>query len=188
MKGKQSILEKLPGLERLPKLLERFKYPLGILLLGAALLLWPGRKTSKPVEAEPVVTAAAEEDLMYGDYCRSMERQLEGILNQIDGAGRVRVLLTLKRGPAASYQTDVLSDERSEGEETRLSREEKTVILNRGSAYDELAVVSTACPVFQGALIVAEGGADPEVRYRLSAAVAALLDLGADQITVVKMK
>ena len=62
------------------------------------------------------------------------------------------------------------------------------MILSRGNAYDELAVVQTAYPVFQGALVVAEGGADPKVRLQLSAAVAALLDLGADQITVVKMK
>ena len=61
-------------------------------------------------------------------------------------------------------------------------------MIGRGSAYDEPAVVSTAYPVFQGALVVAEGGADPSVRYQLSAAVAALLGLGADQITVVKMK
>ena len=62
------------------------------------------------------------------------------------------------------------------------------MILNRGSAYNEPAVVSRAYPVFQGALIVAEGGADAQVRFQLSAAVAGLLGLGTDQITVVKMK
>ena len=61
-------------------------------------------------------------------------------------------------------------------------------MIQCGSAYDEPAVVSTAYPVFQGAVIVADGGADPSIRYQLSSAVAALLGLGADQITVLKMK
>ena len=178
----------LPGLEKLPKLLDRFKYPLGILLLGVALLLWPSRKTEEPAAAEPVPAVTEESGETGEDYCRSMEQRLEALLCQVEGAGKVRVLLSLKSGPAASYQTDVNTEERPEGEGTVRSREEKTVILSRGSAYDELAVVRTAYPVFQGALIVAEGGADPVVRAQLSAAVAALLDLGADQITVVKMK
>ena len=86
------------------------------------------------------------------------------------------------------YQTDRREQTEQEGERSSREAEEKTVMQNRGSAYNEPAVVSTAYPVFQGALIVAEGGGDPEVRLRLSAAVSALLGLGADQITVVKMK
>ena len=179
---------KLPGLEKLPELLDRYKYPILILLAGVALVLWPGRKTegSALAASEPSAPATVSDEGQ--DYCRRMERELEALLSQVDGAGRVRVLLTLKTGPVSAYQTDRSRSERGEGESQSLSEEEKTVILSRGSAYDEPAVVSTAYPVFQGALIVAEGGADPAVRLQLSAAVAALLDLGADQITVVKMK
>ena len=179
---------KLPGLDKLTALLDRFKYPLAILLLGVVLLLWPSGK-DKPAVAAASPSGSAETASDEGaDYCRRMEQQLEALLSQVDGAGRVRVLLTLKTGPASAYQTDRSVSERREGESESLSEEEKTVILSRGSAYDEPAVVSTAYPVFQGALIVAEGGADPSVRLQLSAAVAALLDLGADRITVVKMK
>ena len=117
-----------------------------------------------------------------------MERELSGMLSQVEGAGKVQVMLTLKTGPASQYQTDRSLTASREGEKESQSSEERTVMIGRGSAYDEPAVVSTAYPVFQGALIVAEGGADPSVRYQLSAAVAALLGLGVDQITVVKMK
>ena len=178
---------KLPGSDKLPVLLDRFKYPLAILLLGLVLLLWPsGKDKDRADDPAPVTTEAVSDN--GEDYCRTMERQLEALLCQVEGAGRVRVLLTLKTGPASSYQTDISRSQRREGEDENGSEEQKTVILSRGSAYDEPAVVSTAYPVFQGALIVAEGGADPSVRLQLSAAVAALLGLGADQITVVKMK
>lgn len=179
---------KLRGLEKLPALLDRYKYPIAILLFGVALLLWPSSKEEKQAVSNPApaVTEAVSDE--GADYCCRMERKLETLLSQVEGAGSVRVLLTLKIGPATAYQSDRSRSERREGTEESLTEEEKTVILSRGSAYDEPAIVSTAYPVFQGALIVAEGGGEPDVRLRLSAAVAALLDLGADQITVVKMK
>lgn len=179
---------KLLGLEKLPSLLDRFKYPLAILLLGVVLLLWPSNKEEKQT-ASGLTPETTESRADEGEeYREKMEQQIESLLSQVEGAGRVRVLLTLKTGPATAYQSDVSRDRRLEGDREDLSEEEKTVILSRGSAYDEPAVVSTAYPVFQGALIVAEGGADPSVRLQLSTAVAALLGLGADQITVVKMK
>ena len=181
MKGKL----KLPG--RLPVLLERYKYPILVLLLGLALLLWPSQgKGQSPQSPEPAATEAAGES--ESAYCARTARELEALLSQTEGAGRVRVMLTLKTGPALRYQTDRREQTEQEGERSSREAEEKTVMQNRGSAYNEPAVVSTAFPVFQGALIVAEGGGDPEVRLRLSAAVSALLGLGADQITVVKMK
>lgn len=175
------------ALEMLPALLERYKYPLLILLLGAALVLWP----SKGGKAEAAPVTEPEESVpedIGARYRAETEAQLEQLLSQIDGAGRVRVMLTLKTGPAANYQTDRDSSEDRDGERVQSALEEKTVMVSRGSAYNEPAVISTAYPVFQGALVVAEGGADPRIRYQLSAAVAALLGLGADQITVVKMK
>ena len=182
MKIGREIVGKLPGL------LERYKYPALILLIGLVLVLLPTGKET-PKRQEPVETVAAERGPEEEeDYRARMERELSALLSQVEGAGRVKVMLTLKTGPAAHYQTDRSVSSSREGEKESQSSEERTVMIARGSAYDEPAVVSTAYPVFQGALIVAEGGADPGVRYQLSASVAALLGLGADQITVVKMK
>ena len=174
-------------LGKLPALLERYKYPALTLVLGLFLVLLPsGRKESA---AQTTTEAAATEaPAAEPDYCAEMERELAALLSQVEGAGRVKVMLSLKTGPASQYQTDRSVSTSRDGEKESESSEERTVMIGRGSAYDEPAVVSTAYPVFQGALIVAEGGADPSVRYQLSAAVAALLGLGVDQITVVKMK
>lgn len=181
------LLKQLAG--KLPAGLERWKYPALILLLGVALVLWPVRSKGENAvqvrESEPS-PEVSEEDA--AAYRQRTERELESVLSQIEVAGRVRVMLTLRTGPETRYQTDRSVTERSEGDRTEWSSEEKTVILDRGSAYHEPAVVTTAYPAFQGALILAEGGGDPKLRLELSAAVAALLGLGADQITVLKMK
>lgn len=179
------LAERLRG--KLPALLERYKYPALILLIGFVLVLWPSGK-EEAAQPEPQETAAAQSVPTDEDYRARMERELASLLSQVEGAGRVKVMLTLKTGPASVYQTDRSVSSSRDGEKESQSAEERTVMIGRGSAYDEPAVVSQAYPVFQGALIVAEGGADPSVRYQLSAAVAALLGLGADQITVVKMK
>ena len=176
-------------LEKLPKLLDRYKYPLLILLLGVFLLLLPGKKQDGTGTAAPSDNSPETDIRDLGEsYRKQTEEALASLLSQIEGAGRVRVMLTLKTGPADQYQTDRSGSGTEEGDRRSSSWEEKTVMRTQGSAYHEPAVVTTVYPVFQGALIVAEGGADPNVRYQLSAAVAALLDLGTDQITVVKMK
>lgn len=176
----------LPG--QLPALLDRYKLPLLILLLGVGLMLWPSKEDTS-VAPTPTQALSEPEPADEGEaYRAKTERELEALLTQVDGAGKVRVMLTLRSGPSSHYLTDRTQTSVSESDRHSESVEEKTVILNRGSAYNEPAVVSRAYPVFQGALIVAEGGADAQVRYQLSAAVAGLLGLGADQITVVKMK
>lgn len=180
--------EALAYFNKLPALLERYRYPLLILLAGLALLLIPGgRGGESSPETSPPAAEPAQEDWGRA-YCAAMEKELEAALSQMEGAGQVRVLLSLKTGPAARYQTDVNRSSSTEEGRSSESLEEKTVMLERGGAYNEPAVVSTAYPVFQGALILAQGAGDPELRLRISAAAAALLGLGADQITVVKMK
>lgn len=189
MGGRIKVKWDLPG--KIPAFLDRYKLPILTLLIGVVLLLWsPGEKQKQievPTQSLPEQTQLHTKD--EGEAYRSRtERQLETLLAQIDGAGRVRVMLTLRTGPAANYQKDSSRTDSAEGERRSESVEEKTVILSRSNAYNEPAIVSTAYPVFQGALIVAEGGGDAKICYQLSAAVSALLGLGADQITVVKMK
>ena len=165
--------------------LRRFRWPLLIGLLGLALMLLPaGGKEQTPVPTEqPQQTQPDAED-----YCAAMERRLEQILSRIEGAGNVCVMLTLEAGPSTRYQSDESRTERSDGAGRQTESEKKTVILQRGGSYNEAAVVKTEYPAFRGALIVSRGADDASVRYQLLSAVSALLGLGTDQITVVKMK
>ena len=178
---------KLPG--KLTSLLQRYRYPLLILLAGLVLLLWPGGSKNRSPETavEPPAETSSPADAAMA-YREQLERELESLLSQVQGAGRVRVLLTLKTGPAAQYQTDRSSSSQRSEQGTEERKEEKTVLTERGSAYNEPTLVTTAYPVFQGALIVSQGAGDPSVRLALLGAVSALLGLGADQVTVVTMK
>lgn len=172
------------------KKIQQYRYPALVLLLGLALALLPSaRKTEAP--------AITQEDTQSADptpwedeaaYLHQTEQRLERVLSQISGAGQVRVMLTLRSSRASQYQSDYRTESETGADRTVSASEQKTVILGKGSAYDEPAVVKTEYPSFQGALIVCGGGENAQVRYAVIRAVSALLDLGTDEITVVKMK
>ena len=166
--------------EKIRSLFSRLKYPIAILLVGAALLLLPGRSTAKTeAPSEPTSAADSQED---------WEARLADILSEIQGAGKVRVMLTQDQGSQVIYQQDrELDTDQDDSGKTRRERTE-TVILSRGSSNQEALVTQVVSPRFRGALVVCGGGDDPRVRLAVVQAVCGVTGLGADQVTVLKMK
>lgn len=161
---------------------KKYRYVALVLVIGLVLLLLPWGSGEEDAPAEEPET---ESDTV---YAARMEARLTEMLTQIEGAGSVQVMLTLEGSGTTTYQMDVQYSSAADGESTQHSEERKTVILSTGSAYDEAAVVAVTYPAFQGALIICQGADSAAVRYQLVQAVAALTGLGADRITVVKMK
>ncbi len=163
-------------IDKISEFLKKYKYVAIVLLIGIVLLLWPERE-----EREVIEEVQAQDDSV---YAQKIEERLNLMLSQIDGAGRVEVMLTLQSGTRLEYQMDTQTD--IDGD--RSSVERKTVILSEGSAYDEAAVSEVQYPQFQGALVICEGADSAAVKLDLLNAVSALTGLRSDQITVVKMK
>lgn len=149
--------------------LSKFKYPVLILLLGVGLmLLSPTEKKQAAVSAPRQPTAQEE-----------LQSQLEAVLSQVAGAGRVRVLLTMEAGTAYTYQTDE--------EITDTERRVETVLVSVENG-EEAVTRQTIYPTYKGALVVCQGADSASVRLDLVNAVASLTGLGSDKITVIKMK
>lgn len=182
MKSELNLLKKLPAF------LRRYRYPALILLIGVGLMLWPSRtqRTSEPKQTNPVESAEKTENET--DERKRMEAELAKILSEIDGAGQVRVMLTLRSTRTTQYQVNEDSQTLNDGTKISASKRTETVMMSEGSSYNEPVVVRQIYPAYQGALIVSQGGDNPAVRYQLANAVSALLGIGTDQITVVKMK
>lgn len=174
--------------KKVPAFLKRYRYPALILLLGIGLMLWPGRGWKTEQTVQPVQTQAADAPESESAYLRRMEAELTKILSEMEGAGQVRVMLTLRTSASTQYQMNEESQSQTDGTKNSVNKRTETVMTSRGSSYNEPTVVRQFYPAFQGALIVSQGGEDPAVRYRIANAVSALLGIGTDQITVVKMK
>ena len=155
----------------------KYKYVFLLIGIGVLLLLIP---TSPSRESSSKVISNTEEDFSVG----ALEEKLEYILAQIEGAGQVKVMLTVERGMKRIFA----QDGRLEQENDSLQRESETVVISSGTGTQETVLVQQIYPQFQGALVVAEGGGDPSVRLKLTEAVAALTGLGADKISVCKGK
>ena len=161
-------------MKKLTGLLGQYKWALLVLTAGLLLLLWP---QSGGTAAE-AAAGGEQEDVFYDPA--ELERKMEKILSRIEGAGEVTVLLTVKSGAEWVYAADTEYSEDERGRDERSS----TVLVSTGGGTEEAVAVRQEGPTFQGAVVVCDGGNDPDVRLNITRAVAALTGLRSDRITV----
>lgn len=164
--------------------LKKYKHALLVVFLGMILLLLP---TGKSVKEDPTTDESFDPELL-SSYGQQVEERMEAVLSQIDGVGQVRVILTMKQSGTNHYLYDSVISKEQDGDRISESEERNTVLFSQGSSYDEATITTIDYPLFQGALIVCEGGGKPEIQLLLTQAVSALTNLRSDKITVVKMK
>ncbi len=155
--------------EKLTAAFKKYRYALIIALVGLLLMALPEKK-AEPVQSEPAQSAEAD----------TLQEELAQILSKIQGAGRVEVLLTQLSGPETIYQTDL--------DQSDTDTRRDTVILSDSSRGEAGLVRQVNPPVYQGALIVCQGGDSPAVKLAIVQAVMSVTGLTSNQITVLKMK
>lgn len=174
------------GLKNILKAVDKYKYVLLVLIIGIVILLVPSSDSDSKASATAAKAASVDFSL------EEFQNRLESVLSQIDGAGKVAVTLTIKTGEERIVAVDqqVSRNTYDESGVKRTESEEKhsTVVMSSGGGGQEVVVLKSIYPTFQGALIVCEGGDSASVRLKISEAVSALTGLGADKISVVKMK
>ena len=158
--------------QRINALFGKYKYPMLVALVGLGLMLLP----SEQEPTEPAEPPRAVE-------C-SLDEKLEALLGRIEGAGQVSVLLTEKEGSQTLYQTDSQTD----ADESGSRRTDDTVLIEDENRTESGLVRQTLGPVYRGAVILCQGADDPSVKLAVVEAVRCVTGLGADQISVQKMK
>ncbi|MCI8479167.1 MAG: stage III sporulation protein AG [Oscillospiraceae bacterium] len=162
-------------LGRLGTVVGKYKYVCLVILAGVLLLLLPdkARLETKQTQAElPEDSCSVEE----------MEQKLEHALSQIEGAGQVTVVLTVKGGSRRVLAQDSAISQTEEHKDSTWN----TVVISEGSGRESTVLLQQLSPEFRGALVVCSGGGDPTVRLKVVEAVAALTGLGSDRISVCK--
>lgn len=156
--------------------IRKHKYALAVVVLGLLLILMPIGSDSKKANSEiqtQSYTAAVD----------TMEQRLADILSRIDGAGKVQVMLTVASSEQTVYQED--TDLSGGGAET--SRYDTVIIQD--SQGNEMGLIQQVIGAkYQGAIIVCQGAGKPAVKLAIVEAVSRATGLGADQISVLKMK
>ncbi len=124
-----------------------------------------------------------------------IERKLEDILEKIDGAGDVKVMITYQDSGTQVVEKDKNTSENSleESDSTGGIRSTKEQQLQESTVYEEADAGNTPfvskelLPKVEGILIVASGGDNQKVKQNISEAVLALFQVEAHRIKIVKM-
>ena len=159
--------------QRINAIFAKYKYPILILFVGLGLMLLPERSEQS---AAPIPVQTLEET--------PLEERLEAILSKIEGAGQVQVLLTEDSGRETLYQTDSTSESGDSGSR----RSDDTVLVEDSSRVESALVRQIFEPKYRGAVVLCQGADAPSVRLAIVEAVRCVTGLGADKISVLKMK
>lgn len=167
--------------EYLKKLFHRYQYVLLVCGLGILLMLWPGGGNESSSDASLPAENAQENDTFL------LEQQLQALLEQMDGVGRVQVMLTVKSSSESIYAYDKTENRSGDTETGELSRQSQLVTVTQNG--DQIPVPRyQEGPTYQGAAVVCDGGGSPAVQLAVTKVVQSLTGISSDHIVISKMK
>lgn len=130
-------------------------------------------------------------------YAACWEEKLEESLRCVEGAGQVRVLITLagseeqvlardgKEEVSDTQETDAAGGS-SHVSETKLDRSVVKTVNERGQEIP--LVVGTIAPKVEGVVVIAQGAGSERVRRDIIEAIQVLFEVDMNRIAVIKMK
>lgn len=154
----------------------KYKYVLVVLLVGILLMMIP----SKESELNPDIEPAPVNELQSAD----LATELSEMLSSIQGAGCVKVMLTVSEGERTLYQTDTTDSHSDSNTNTKT----QTVLITDSERNQSGLIQQKNPPVYRGAVVLAQGANEPTVRLAIVDAVCKATGLGADKIAILKMK
>lgn len=150
----------------------KYRFVLLILLIGICLMLIPDFTSKQENTEVPVHTE---------ETAPSLTQELEAILSQVKGAGKVSVMLSVEEGEHIRYQTD----DTYGGTDTQ--RHETVLITDKDRAQSGL-IQQVNPPRYRGAVIVCKGAQSPAVRLAIVEAVSRVTGLDSSRISILEMK
>lgn len=149
------------------EIIKKYRYVVLVILAGVALMCLPSEKE----------TAAAPETVRPQP---ELQEELETLLSRLEGAGKVKVLLTQATGAKTIYQTD---------ETIRDDTRQSDTVLVTGTDRSQTGLVQQVDPPrYQGAVVLCQGAQRASVRLAIVEAVANATGLPSNKISVLKMK
>lgn len=157
----------------------------GICLIVLSDILW-GTGPSGGENGPPVQETAAQTQ-QPSDAEQALEERLAGMIGSVQGAGRVRVMVTLENAGETVYATDEKSDTQASGTaDRRTSYENEHVFFDAQEGRQPL-VETRLEPEVKGVAVVCEGGDDVTVIRRVTDLVSVVLRLPSNRVCVIKM-
>lgn len=131
-----------------------------------------------------------------GGYEENLKQELTNTLTQIDGAGRVKVMIYFETGSEsvpAFNQTDStkVTEENDGSGGKRLTNEKNSTVtvvdVNEGGGSKPF-ILKEVKPKITGIIVIAEGADDPNVKYKLYEAVKTVFSIEQYKVNIYPME
>ncbi len=113
------------------------------------------------------------------NYVSQLENKLSEKLSQIDGAGKVTVIISVKRGTT----TEIATEKKITNENGEIVSEEYPVLVS-----GKPIVLSEIYPEICGVVIIAKGAENIKVKTSLLCATQTFLDIESEKIEILTMR
>lgn len=183
------------------KLAENDTYRKIVLVAGiAGIILIFLSENFRSCGAQPSASSSsspAKAVLTAEEYEKQMEEKLSGIISQIDGAGNVKVMVTLEQTSQDVYATQKKTNDQqtSENAASGVGRQgtnntdETSYLLVKDSDGSERALqVTEIQPVIKGVVVVCDGGGDPSVQQEITDVVTTAMHITSVRVCVIRAK
>lgn len=147
---------------------------IGIAAACVVLLLMMRTPKTRDDTALPPVTAV--EHTVRPSYQEELEQRLQDIISEIQGVGKVTVMVTISGSEENVYAEDISESEQKTDRET--------VIVGSKEAL----LKATKNPEVKGVLVVCSGGDRPQIQEKVVNAVSTVLDIPTSKVFVTKSK
>lgn len=177
---KSSVWDRLTILQKLKNIKHIEFIIISIFLVILAIIFFSSNTDSKKNE-----TSISGFDI--AQYAQILEKRLSVVLSEINGAGRVTVMITLDGGMSYEYATEseevTTSSSITSGTNSKTTKSESVVIVTQNGKSSPL-VVKEIYPGIAGVVVVCSGAGSVAVKLDIINAITTLLDVDDSKVQV----
>ena len=126
-------------------------------------------------------------ELYSSQYIEKTEKELEALLENISGAGEVKVMITLENCYENVFAKGYVEKNDIKTDSQKSESEEEYIIVKNGSNNEECLVVKVYEPTVKGVAVIAQGAGNTQVKNAITQTVCALFDISTAKVSVEKM-
>lgn len=159
-----------------------------IILVAIAVLIMVLLLVSEFLTPENTENISKENTEIYSSqYIEKTEKELEALLENISGAGEVKVMITLENCYENVFAKGYSEKNDSKTDSQKSESEEEYIIVKNGSNNEECLVVKVYEPTVKGVAVIAQGAGNTQVKNAITQTVCALFDISTAKVSVEKM-
>ncbi len=133
-------------------------------------------------------TVSKENTEIYSSqYIKTTEKELEELLENINGAGDVKVMITLENCYENVFAKGYTEKNDNKTDSQKSESEEEYIIIKNGSNTEKCLVVKVYEPTVKGVAVIAQGAGNVQVKNAITQTVCALFDISTAKVSVEKM-